>query len=183
MVSKLEQRLAFAARKAAAREEYLAYYLTQYQQQEVSTKEELMDFVGCLGEAYYRLALCQVPDLQATDFSQRIERIASYVGASAPNLAQVIRQVAAIQSLGETLGTKQQDHSLINRIATSLGTSATNLVRAIRQMMDIQASEKAPKTGRLPLSPALLAARDRDEESDEEKTNIGASLKDNGEES
>lgn len=99
MTNKHEQRLAYAAQKVAKRESYLAYYLAQYQQQEGLTETDLQAFVGCTGEAYYRLALCQVPDLQANDFRQRIERIASFTGASALKLAQVIRQVAAVQLL------------------------------------------------------------------------------------
>ncbi|MCI0695707.1 hypothetical protein L0337_27355 [candidate division KSB1 bacterium] len=99
MVNKHEQRLAYAAQKAATRETYIAYYLAQYQQQEALTEKELQNFVGCTGEAYSRLALCRVPDLQANDFRQRIERITSFTSASALNLAQVIRQVAAVQLL------------------------------------------------------------------------------------
>lgn len=99
MTNKHEQRLAYAAQKVAKRESYIAYYLAQYQQQESLAEKELQAFVDCTGEAYYRLALCQVPDLQAIDFRQRIDRIASFTGASALNLAQVIRQVAAVQLL------------------------------------------------------------------------------------
>ena len=99
MTNKHEQRLAYAAQKVAKRESYIAYYLAQYQRQESLTKKELQAFVGCTGEAYYRLALCQLPDLQANDFRQRIERIASFTGASALQISQVIRQVAAVQLL------------------------------------------------------------------------------------
>ncbi len=103
MTSKEEQLLAFAAQKVAAREEYMAYSLTQYQQQESLTENELADLIGCSSEAYYRLALCRAPDPQVPDFEQRVQRIASYVDASPVSLAQVIQHVAITQVVPETL--------------------------------------------------------------------------------
>lgn len=99
MTSKYVERLAFAAHKAAARPEFLAFFLKDYQRQEGLSEDDLQRFLGCTAEGYYRLALCMTPDLQADDFGRRIERIASSVGVSASNLARVVRQVAAVRSL------------------------------------------------------------------------------------
>ncbi len=94
-----QTRLAHAANRASARQEFIAYALSRYQQQEGLTESALMSFVGCSGEAFYRLALCQAPSSEASDFRLRVERVAESVGAQAAHLAQILRQVAHLEAL------------------------------------------------------------------------------------
>ncbi len=142
MTSEYAKRLAFAARKATGRQEFLASFLNEYQQQEALSDTEFFDFLGCTAESYCQLALCLTPDLQADDFGQRIERIARSVGASAPNLAQLVRRVAAVRSWGRTATVGQ-------------GAPAN-----VEQPLSV----KRPAMGwaHRPLDAMLLAARDRD---------------------
>lgn len=170
MVNKHTQHLAFSARKAATRREYLAYYLALYQAQELITEDAMMDFVGCSDEAYYRLALCQVPDSQASDFAERLDKIAAYAGGSTSKIAQIIRQVAAIEALKTAQQPDQQDEVDTGQRDAFIDGTAVDLIRETRQMMDAADPGKKAAAQRSPTRSALLAARDRDEQGTEEKS-------------
>ncbi len=96
-----QQLLAFASRKAAHREGYIASYLARYQQQENLSEEALRKHLGCTRDAYTRLALCRTPVVDSKDFGQRIGRIASVTGITASRLADIILQVAHLQAIQE----------------------------------------------------------------------------------
>lgn len=169
MTDKQTTYLAFAARKAAARREYLAYYLVQYQQQEELTEEAMMEFVGCSDEDYYRLALCKVPDTQGADFAVRLDRVAAYAGASTVQVAQVIRQVAALEALRAALQPDRQDEALEGEREAPTSDKAVALARETQRMIDTTGPGKKAATRRTSNRAALLAARDWDEEDDQEK--------------
>jgi hypothetical protein len=169
MTNKQTNYLAFAARKAAGRREYLAYYLAQYQEQEGLTEEVMMEFVGCSGEAYYRLALCQVPDAQRSDFAARLERVAAYAGASTSQVAKVIRQVATLEALRTALETDRQDESLDGGEGASVGDNAVDLTQETQKLIEAARLGKEAATQRPPIGAALLAARDRDKEDPKEE--------------
>jgi len=174
--------LAFAARKAAAHREYLACYLAQYQEQEELTEEAMMEFVGCSGEGYYRLALCQVPDTQGSDFAARLERVAAYAGASTVQVASVIRQVATLEALRVALQTDRQDKALEGGKEASTGHTAVDLAQETRQMIDAAKSDKKAAARRPPNMATLMAARDRGEEDIQEDSISEDEPKDKAEE-
>lgn len=152
MTSKYVERLAFAAHKAATRPEFLAFFLKDYQRQEGLSEDDLQRFLGCTAEGYYRLALCMTPDLQADDFGRRIERIALSVGASASNLARVVRQVGAVRSLEKTVRAMPQTRSSAEKR---------------------QASEPPRMDWARRSDSVLLAARDRETEETKEGSSAG----------
>lgn len=182
MTDRQTRYLVFAARKAAARREYLAYYLAQYQEQEGLTEEVMMEFVGCSGEDYYRLALCQVPDTQGSDFAARLERVAAYAGASTVQVAQVIRQVAALEALRAALQADRQDEALEGEQETSIGETAVDLARETQRMIDTARPGKKAITRRASNRAALLAARDWDEEDVQEEDTSDDESRDKAEE-
>jgi hypothetical protein len=169
MARKHAQYLAFAVRKAATRQGYLAYYLAQYQQQEGLSEEAIVEFVGCSGEDYYRLALCQVPDMQASDFADRLKRVAAYAGALTPQVAQIIRQVTTIEALRTASQSDQQNEAVAGQEEASVGGTALNLIQETQQMRGTADPSKKAATQRPPIRSALLAARDRYEQDTKEE--------------
>ena len=182
MTDKQTNYLAFAVRKAAARREYLAYYLVRYQEQEELTEEAMMEFVGCFGEDYYRLALCQVPDTQGADFAVRLDRVAAYAGASTMKVAQVIRQVAALEALRVALQADRRDEALEGDQEASIGDTAVDLARETQRMIDTTRPGKKAATRRASTRAALLAARDWDEEDVQEEDTSEDESRDKAEE-
>ena len=94
-----EARLSRAARRVAQQPTFVAYALEKYRRQETQTEAELMRLLDCFGAAFYQLALCHRPADGAPDFAFRVRRIADSVGAQAGALAQILRQVAHLESL------------------------------------------------------------------------------------
>lgn len=86
-----EQRLGYAARRAAARPAFLAYYLDHYRRQRqwswltLGQWLELPTLADC-----YRLALCLVPPLRDPERSQGLARIVAASGVSAARLAVLL---------------------------------------------------------------------------------------------
>ncbi len=106
------QYLAFAARKAATRDQYIASILAAYQKMEQIGDEELMEVLQCSAADYYRLALCQIPNLHAGTFAERVRHIADYANASSTELASIIKQVTVAQAFADTLEDVAQDTML-----------------------------------------------------------------------
>jgi len=95
--------MAFVARKAAMRAQYMASILAAYRQMEQVGDAELMDLLHCEADDYYRLALCHVPNLQAGTFAERVRHIAGFANVSVTALASIIKRVKIAQNLAETL--------------------------------------------------------------------------------
>jgi len=76
--------------KLVADKTFMAYYLQQLIIRENKTKEEVCVLLNCTEEAYYKLALCKAPEIIATDFKQRLLKIAEYTNTSALVLSNII---------------------------------------------------------------------------------------------
>ena len=112
MASQAEH-LAFAARKAAAREGYIAYFLEKYREYERLDEEALREQLGCTTTAYYRLALSRAPQQEQPDFRDHVQRIASVANVSPFELARILRHVWALQSLREAEYASGERHMLL----------------------------------------------------------------------
>jgi len=97
-----EQLLAFAAHRVSSDPAFLAYYLVRFQGDQGWTADELQADLRCVGEAYYRLALCRTPDLDSRDAGSRLLRIADYAGADPYRLIAMVRHVRAMDRLRPT---------------------------------------------------------------------------------
>ena len=63
---------AFLIKKVSSRQNYFAYYLSQYQNYEKLTDSELKGFLDCSDEDFFRLALCRVPEMYTNEFNEKI---------------------------------------------------------------------------------------------------------------
>ena len=95
MTGSHEAQLAFAARKAVAHEDYMAYVLTQYQRRTQVREAELIESLAITLEGYTRLMLCKVPDSQTKDYPRRVARIAAYTGAPTAPLVHILQTANA----------------------------------------------------------------------------------------
>lgn len=88
-----------AAQRAADRPFFVASDLAAYRELHQLGEEALAEFLGCPPEQLPRLALCRRPDPDTPEFRREVERIAEHVGARAPRLAQLLREVASLHAL------------------------------------------------------------------------------------
>ena len=79
------------ADRLASDRRFVAWYLRQYCTVEQMTTEGVARFLEMNLSDLSRLALCVAPDSNEPDFSSRIQNIATYVGANASQLAQLVR--------------------------------------------------------------------------------------------
>ncbi|MBA2612120.1 MAG: hypothetical protein H0U95_09120 [Bacteroidetes bacterium] len=84
--------------KLAADKGFIAYYLDQMAINENKTPEEIMVLLDCTPESYYKLALCQAPVINSTDFITRIKKIAEYANVSDVILANIIAPATIIET-------------------------------------------------------------------------------------
>ncbi len=80
--------------KLATNQSFIAYYLHQSALQQHKTQAEVMAALNCTPENYYKLALCQAPDPNRSDFTERVANIAGYAHIPVPALAKLIKNVA-----------------------------------------------------------------------------------------
>lgn len=90
MTNNHERQLAFAARKAAERGDYMAYLLARYREHARISEAELIHLLKMTDKDYVRLMLCKIPDPQTDDFEQRVARLAAYSDAPAAKLKALI---------------------------------------------------------------------------------------------
>ena len=91
--------LEWAARRAARRAAFIASALADYKATHGATEEQLARFLGCSAEALPALALCKRPDPSGKNFRPEAERVASFAGADATRLAQLLREVETAEAL------------------------------------------------------------------------------------
>lgn len=114
---------------------FMANVLAAYQAQERISSSDLADRLGLTPEGLVQLALCKRPQPGSTEFAAQVRQIAAFVGLAPAALAQLIRQVDAVEAA---------KHS-----GQSTPAAATP-------------SEPTPSVGQARLG-WLAAARDRDE--------------------
>ena len=76
--------------KLIADKSFVAYYLEQLAIKDNKSREEIIILLNCSTEGYFKLGLCQVPDVHAIDFDSRIKKIADYVNVSDIILSNII---------------------------------------------------------------------------------------------
>lgn len=86
---------------ARAREDYffLGHTLSEYQKLNGMDDDRLAVFLKCRRETLNRLALCRKPDVDSREFAHDLRRIANFAACDADRLVQLLRYVAALQSL------------------------------------------------------------------------------------
>jgi hypothetical protein len=77
----------------------MAYVLAAYQEQENLTDEGLADALGTLPALVVRLRLCKRPPAFSPQFAEKVRELADYTLADAPRLANILRQVDALEKL------------------------------------------------------------------------------------
>ena len=112
--------LNWASRRAESRPFFLAGYLKMFRELEGLDDQGLAEYLGCDVSALTTISLCAVPNASSSSFRRDVEQVASYVGARAEKLAQILREVessVAIQSvpLPPTLARSGQAYMLAAR--------------------------------------------------------------------
>ncbi|MBL8207299.1 MAG: hypothetical protein JNM09_23905 [Blastocatellia bacterium] len=80
---------------------FMAYVLAAYRRQEGLSEEELASELGIWPEMLTRLALCQRPHSDATQFAEQVRRIADYTLIDEAQLAGMLRQVESLERLAQ----------------------------------------------------------------------------------
>jgi hypothetical protein len=88
------------AEKLRGDPDFMAFVLDQFCRQEGISILELPDALGIMPEMVTRLALCRRPNPDTADFAKGIHEIADYTLADEAVLANIIRRVSSVHSLG-----------------------------------------------------------------------------------
>jgi len=91
--------LAALARRLRNDPRYMAYVLAVYQRQEELMDDELAQELGTLPPLVVRMAICKRPDSSSPQFAEQVRELADYTLTDAAQLAGVLRQVDAIETL------------------------------------------------------------------------------------
>ncbi len=92
--------LQLLAEKLIDNPDFMAFVLDQLCRQEGLSVLELPDALGIMPEMVTRLALCRRPEPDTVDFAKCVREIADYTLADEAVLANVIRRVSSVHSLG-----------------------------------------------------------------------------------
>lgn len=107
--------LFLAAQKAAEREEYLASRFRVYKETKGVGDEEIARLLDCEIEAYFRLALCRLPNLEKGSFGDRARHIAKFANASPAALAKIIKHAESIQAFNRPVSPEHRNLLLAAR--------------------------------------------------------------------
>lgn len=73
--------------------ESMAFFLKTYEKIEHKSESELVSNWKCSAVDYCKLALCNVPDVNAADYVQRLNTISEYTHIMAEDINTVIKKV------------------------------------------------------------------------------------------
>jgi len=90
-----------AVRKAENDSSFIAYFINKYNTFEKTTEQEIISNLNCSLEDYYKLNLCRVPDADANDFIERLNKISQYTNTSMLELNKIIKRVSSILKFAE----------------------------------------------------------------------------------
>ena len=93
------QHLARLAQRLRSDPAYMASVLIAYQSQERLSDTELTHRLAIDEAQLPRLALCKRPSSEGDKFAEQVRQIATYTGANPATLAQIIRQIEAVEKL------------------------------------------------------------------------------------
>lgn len=91
--------LELASQKAADDSGFIAYLMKTYLEVENISEQEIQSTLHCSVEDYYKLNLCRVPDVNASDFVIRLNKISQYTNTSAIELNKIIKRANSILRL------------------------------------------------------------------------------------
>jgi len=101
---------------------FMSYALASFQHQEELDIEQLADSLRIPPVLLLRLALCRRPNSESEQFAQQVREVADYTLTDEGQLANLLRQVEAIEKLREL------ERTTLN----SAGESLTGLLAAAR---------------------------------------------------
>lgn len=91
--------LELAANKASSDSGFIAFLIKKYLEFENISEQDVLSTLQCSEEDYYKLNLCRVPDINATDFVSRLNNISKYTNSSAIELNKIIKRANSILRL------------------------------------------------------------------------------------
>jgi len=112
--------------------DFLAWVLSTYQQEEHINDERLIGQLKTTPEMLVRLALCKCPNPNSPAFAPQIREISTYTNTDPIDLANIIRQVDALENLSK----------IPNKESTeTIGRLAPGLLAAARDKLDVEVDE------------------------------------------
>lgn len=90
--------LRVAAVRAAGRPFFMARDLDEFRALHGFGEPDLAAWLGCAPERLPKLALCRRPAPRAAGFRRKVQKISEWVGISAERLAELLREVDAVDA-------------------------------------------------------------------------------------
>lgn len=94
--------LEMAADKVSSDSSFIAFTIKKYLEFENVSAKELPSVLGCSEEDYYKLLLCRVPEINASDFVARLTKICQYTNSSVIELNKIIKRTTSLLNLSES---------------------------------------------------------------------------------
>ena len=79
-----------AYKKVVLDNDFMAFIFKKYMEYEKISDQELMLKLKCSLEDYYKLGLCRVPNINASDFVKRLNKISEYSHTSELELNKIL---------------------------------------------------------------------------------------------
>src|SRR5207245_135331 len=98
-MARFNELLALAAARAGNRPFYLAGALAGFQRLRKMTDDELQRHLDCSAETLNALRLCRRPDVESPQFQDDARTIGERLGIAPVALAQLLREVAAVDAM------------------------------------------------------------------------------------
>jgi hypothetical protein len=94
--------LKLVSSEAEADSSFIAFLMKKYQEMENISKEEIISRLHCSEEDYVMLNLCKIPDINASDYTSRLEEIANYTNSSLTELNKIIKRASVVRNMSES---------------------------------------------------------------------------------
>ena len=85
--------------KLSQRQDYMAWYMLQYMQDENLNDKQLAAFLETSETNIERLAMCKAPNSKSSDFIQKINDVGNFTDIDPFKLSVIVRKVESIHSL------------------------------------------------------------------------------------
>jgi hypothetical protein len=95
--------LELANKKVADDSDFIAYFFTKYSEIEKKSQQEIISTLNCSFENYYKVGLCRIPDINETDFLQRLNNISQYSNISSLELNKIIKRVNSVLKFSDNI--------------------------------------------------------------------------------
>jgi hypothetical protein len=94
--------LGLAIKKVADDSDFMAYFLLKYSQIEKLSEQEVISFLKCSQEDYYKLGLCKTPDANSTNFIEQLNKVSEYTHTSSIELNNILKRVITIEKFAHS---------------------------------------------------------------------------------